>query len=264
MRWGVAPAAVHPGVHGSAGIPKNLAGEPPEEVNRINILVRVTSMADILPSRPPKQLRSQRTLERLVRASLQILDEEGPDGLTVHALVTRAGSSVGSFYARFDGKEELLAYLGERVWREAAARWDAAMASRELDGLALGEVVEGSVRLLGDAAQTRATYLRGLSRAAGIGDEAYAAFQAHVLRGVEGLLLECRGAMLHPDPEVAVRVGLVAAMAVLEGGGGDIGREPLPLELRVREAATLLRGYLAGEHLGGAPAERVDFFDIWG
>ena len=88
-------------------------------------------MADLLPPHPPRQLRSRRTLERIVRASLQILNEDGPDGLTVQAIVERAGSSVGSFYARFSGKDELLAYLGERIWREAAARWDEAVASRK-------------------------------------------------------------------------------------------------------------------------------------
>lgn len=223
-------------------------------------------MADLLPPRPPKQLRSKRTLERFVRASLQILEEEGPEGLTVGAIVARAGSSVGSFYARFEGKEELLAYLGERVWREAAERWDAALESRAQAGLALAEVVEGSVRLLGDAAQTRATSLRALRGSPGAGDEAYEAFQAHVLGGVEGLLLACREEMVHPDPEVAVRLGLRAAMAVLEveDGGGDLRQDPIPLERRMGEAASLLLGYLAGQAPGGTVSGQVDFFDIWG
>ena len=91
---------------------------------------------------PPKQSRSKRTLERLVGASLEILGREGPDALTVQAIVERAGSSVGSFYARFAGKEDLLDYLGERVWREAAARWDEALASRDLSGLDLRQLVE--------------------------------------------------------------------------------------------------------------------------
>ena len=39
---------------------------------------------------PPKQTRSRRTLERIVQASLSILDEQGPAGLTVQAVVARA------------------------------------------------------------------------------------------------------------------------------------------------------------------------------
>ena len=70
-------------------------------------------MTELLPQRPPKQLRSHRTLERIARASFEILEEDGAGGLTVHAVIARARSSVGSFYARFSGRDELLAYLGE-------------------------------------------------------------------------------------------------------------------------------------------------------
>jgi AcrR family transcriptional regulator len=205
-------------------------------------------------------------LERFVRASLQILEEKGPGGLTVGAIVARAGSSVGSFYARFDSKEELIAYLAERVWREAAERWDAALGSPGEAGLSLAEVVEGSVRLLGDAVEARETSLRALKGSPGAGDEAYGAFQDHVLEGVEGLLLACREEMAHPDPELAVPLGLRAVMAVLEAedAGGDQSGDPIPRERRMGEAASLLLGYLAGEPRSGTAPGQVDFFDIWG
>jgi AcrR family transcriptional regulator len=236
--------------------------------NRIAILFGTSSvadlMADLLPPHPPKQSRSHRTLERIVRASLQILEEEGPEGLTVHAIVGRAGSSVGSFYARFAGKEELLTYLGERVWREAAGEWDEAMASRELGGLTLAEVVERAVRLLGEAVRSRATYLRALRRAPGAGEAAYGAFQAHVLQGIEGLLLTRAEEMSHPDPPVGVRLGLQGVLAILEDGEGDERREPVPMERRVEEAVSLLVGYLAAERRRGAAPGKMDFFDVWG
>ena len=81
--------------------------------------------------RAPKQSRSKRTLERIVAASLELLEAEGLTGLTVHKVVAKAGSSVGSFYARFDGKEDLLDYLGERVWTEALERWEVALETRD-------------------------------------------------------------------------------------------------------------------------------------
>ena len=94
---------------------------------------------------PPKQTRSRRTLERIVQASLSILDEQGPAGLTVQAVVARAGSSVGSFYARFKGKGDLLDYLGARVWQEALERWNEALESRDWSALGLRELAAGSV-----------------------------------------------------------------------------------------------------------------------
>lgn len=221
-------------------------------------------MSDLLPPRPPKQSRSRRTLERIVRASVQILEKEGPDGLTVQAIVERAGSSVGSFYARFAGKEELLAYLGERVWREAALRWDETLRSRNLDGLALTELIEGSVRLLGDATRSRATYLRALRRAPGTGDDAYAAFQAHVVGGIEELLVARAGEMRHPEPAVAVRLGLEAALAILDERGAGSRGQSIPWERRMEEAARLLLRYLARGPDETAGTGQVDFFDIWG
>lgn len=217
-----------------------------------------------LPHNPPKQSRSRRTLERIVRASLEILETEGADALTVQAIVERAGSSVGSFYARFAGKDELLEYLGERVWREAAERWDEAVASREWGQLPLRSLADGSVRLLGEAGRSRATYLRALERTPGARDDAFHAFQAHVLTGMARLLLLRRDEIAHPDPEMAVRVGLRAVLGVLDEGLAR-GPDALPLPRRMEEATDLLLGYLTGgKDAEGEDDGGVDFFDIWG
>lgn len=212
---------------------------------------------------PPKQSRSKRTLERIVRASLDILDAEGVEGLTVQAIVARADSSVGSFYARFAGKDDLLHYLGERVWREAAERWDDALASRDFSGLTLAELVDGAVRLLAEASRSRASYLKALERAPGTGDDAYLAFQGHAVQGLEALLLAQASEMDHPHPSLAARLGLRAVLALLEAPPLP-GAEPLSLEQRVEEAGRMLLGYLAGGPPGDRPTGQVDFFDIWG
>jgi len=212
---------------------------------------------------PPKQSRSRRTLERIVRASLAILEEEGPEGLTVKAIVRRADSSVGSFYARFEGKEELLAYLGDRVWTEAAERWDDRLSERDWSELELDQLMEGAVRLLADASRSRASYLRALNQVGATGD-AFAAFREHVLGGIGRLLLERRDELGHPDPELAVELGLRAVVGVLDaaelGGWRAPGREPL-----IAETARVLRSYLTparGDRR--TPADEVDFFDVWG
>lgn len=221
-------------------------------------------MSDDAPSlNPPKQSRSRRTLERIVRASLEILEQEGPDGLTVQAIVERAGSSVGSFYARFAGKDELLDFLGERVWREAATRWDEALASSDWSGLGLGEMIDGAVRLLGEAGRSRASYLKALERTPGARGDAYLSFQVHVIRGVERLILDRAAEMTHPEPEVGVPLGLRAALALLDAP--EAPGSPLPpVERRMEEASRMLRAYLAGGGGERTSGESVDFFDIWG
>jgi AcrR family transcriptional regulator len=51
----------------------------------------------------PLQDRSRKTLERILAAGWALLEEGGPDALTVQAITQRARTSVGSFYARVHG-----------------------------------------------------------------------------------------------------------------------------------------------------------------
>ncbi len=218
----------------------------------------------------PKQDRSKRTLDRIVRASIEILEEEGSAGLTVQAIVERAGASVGSFYARFAGKDDLLEYLGERVWREAADRWDRTLGEEDRSGLDLPAVVRASVRLIDRSARSRAAILRALGRLSGTGESAFTAFQEHVLEGLARILVERADEFSHPDPELAAHIGLRAVLGVLSApvgrassGPGD--RSRLTEAARAREAERLLLGYLAGLASDGqAEGGEMDFFDIWG
>ncbi len=211
--------------------------------------------------RPPQQSRSRRTLERIVAASLEILATEGPAALTVHAVVAKAQSSVGSFYARFGGKEDLLDYLGERVWQEALDRWNEALLSRDWSQLELDALVEGSVGLLIDAQRSRSVYLTALDRASGRGGDAFSTFRAHLLEGLASLLLARADEIAHESPEVAVRLGLRAVLGAIDGEtrrvDDRLGRDQL-----VGECRSLLLGYLTGRTEPRGPGE-VDFFEVW-
>ena len=217
---------------------------------------------------PPQQARSRRTLERLVRAALDILEESGPDELTVQAVVARAESSIGSFYARFGGKDDLLEYLGERVWVEARDRWQAGLDERTWSGLPIDAVAEGAIRLLSDAQRSRATYLKALDRMGAGGRDGYASFRRYVLRGLADLLLERRSEIQHPDPEFAVRLGLAALSGAIETGDPYTG-ESFDREQLLREGQKLLMRYLTGQTADGDEQSEedegdVDFFDVWG
>ncbi len=213
---------------------------------------------------PPKQSRSRRTLERMVGASLEILEEKGPDELTVQAIVDRAGSSVGSFYARFRGKDDLLDYLGERVWREASERWEEALTSRDWGSLDLPQLAEGAARLLLEAERSRASHLRALDRVAPSRERGgYDAFRAHLLEGLEEILLSRRTEIDHLDPVLAVRTGLRAVLGVVGSPKGP-GWSPPPERL-VHESRELLVSYLLPSAARSeVPPGEVDFFDIWG
>ncbi|MCW8379744.1 TetR/AcrR family transcriptional regulator [Streptomyces justiciae] len=54
------------------------------------------------------QARSRRSQEAILQAGFALLQEGGPDALTVAAVAERAGMAVGSIYRRFGDKEGLL------------------------------------------------------------------------------------------------------------------------------------------------------------
>lgn len=212
----------------------------------------------------PKQTRSRKTLERIVAAALDILSEDGPDGLTVNRVVKRAGSSVGSFYARFKGKDDLLDYLEERVWTAALERWEEALASRDWSGVGLAEMTEGAVGLLIDAQRSRSRFLVAIDQAGPGQGRAFEQFQAQIVEGLATLFLERRAEIVHEDPELAVHVALCGVLGVIEAeGDGRLGSEELPRETLVREASALLKSYLTGTASPG-DAGGVEFFDVWG
>lgn len=62
----------------------------------------------------PVQTRSKKTLEAILSATEELLDEKEFDRITIAEIVACAGCTTGSFYARFDGKEALLPMLYAR------------------------------------------------------------------------------------------------------------------------------------------------------
>jgi AcrR family transcriptional regulator len=66
----------------------------------------------------PQQARSIESTERMLSAAAQLLREGGADAVTVDAVIARAGTSTGAFYARFDNRQGLFEVLHERFLAE--------------------------------------------------------------------------------------------------------------------------------------------------
>lgn len=60
---------------------------------------------------PTQQARSRLTQQRILEAGTALLEEGGTEALTVAAVASRAGVSVGSVYRRFGDKDRLIAAL---------------------------------------------------------------------------------------------------------------------------------------------------------
>lgn len=255
------------------GLPPKVAHPSPRDLRTVR--------HEVIPSplfRPPKQSRSRQTLDRIAAAALELMEEEGVEGATVAAIVERAGASVGSFYARFPGKDDLVRYLQDRVWTEARERWDQALGTQAREGLPMAAVVEGVVGLL--LRSFRVDFHRRKVLGGDRSSDPDAArkvldFHEHILDTVTPLLLARREEVSHPDPEIAVRfgyrfvVGAIREFLELEEAraitGVDVGPLPPGAELG-QEMARVWMGYLnpgAGNRDHEAQSE-VDFFDPWG
>lgn len=65
--------------------------------------------------REPRQARSAATLARVLQAAEEIASSAGLDEMAITAVAERAGVSVGTIYRRFEGKEQLVNALTERM-----------------------------------------------------------------------------------------------------------------------------------------------------
>jgi AcrR family transcriptional regulator len=187
--------------------------------------------------RTPQQKRSRKTLARIVDAGVAILREKGPEGLTVQEVVARARTSVGSFYQRFSGREELLRHLEGTLAIEQRSRFEERLGSRISAELALPGRIDAIIALL--LREPTVTAEEDAARA----EVAVAAF------------LERRLEIRHPDPETAIRVGFAAVSGAL--------REPPPgvdATRLVQELSRLWLWYLRAGDAAPAP----DFFEVWG
>ena len=208
-------------------------------------------------ARAPKQQRSRQTLQRIARAALELIAQNGVEGTTVGAIAEQAGSSVGSFYARFDGKGDLLLYLDERIWETVEQRWSEAL----VDGLAdrpVDQLVRGLARLYADLDLVHRGARDAIRRAlrgpeAGPSDMALRT-RARIREDSKRLLLAKRNTMAHADPALAVDT----VCRTLESAAGSL--EPVLLN----DLCTALVSHLVGDGDSLPPSEEnVEFFDIW-
>ncbi len=222
---------------------------------------------------PPKQDRSRRTLDRIARSALELMEEGGIEHATVASIVERAGASVGSFYARFGGKDDLILYLQDRIWAHARDRWDRALDPYDWGKFPLEPAVKEVVGLL--LRSFRADYhqreiLGRERRQDEEGARRVFGFHQHILSTITPIFLAHRGEITHPDPEWAIRlgyrfaVGAIRELLELEASVGIVDGATTA-DAIIPELARAWVAYLGVGVLqaGGEGGREVDFFDPW-
>ncbi|MFK0040630.1 TetR/AcrR family transcriptional regulator [Paenarthrobacter sp. NPDC090517] len=104
-------------------------------------------------SREPKQARSRQSFEKTIEAALALLEERGNDDFTLADVSARSGVSIGSIYARFEGKDDLVSVAHGRKMDDIDAVSNhlfAALPSHPEDGLeaVVREAMDATIELL--------------------------------------------------------------------------------------------------------------------
>jgi AcrR family transcriptional regulator len=166
--------------------------------------------------RQPQQKRSERSLARVLKATEKLLNDHHFDDLSVDVIAQAAKVSIGSFYARFGGKEALLPLLYERY------RQTMDLADRSLEECTAA-TLDGLVETIIASQVTRFRTHRGLLRTLAFRernqihntDNQMVRWAKLATRRRAAAFQKFANEIEHPDPAAAIEYGLFFAMSAL-------------------------------------------------
>jgi len=214
------------------------------------------SLDDELPAavKAPRQRRSLETLNRLLDAAEELLNERNFEEITVADVVARAGSSVGSFYARFPTKDALVSTLLERYHRETHTLVAELAESEEWTSLDLAGRARGFIERVVDGCRRRHGLLRlRLRRRITPGETLSPDDQGNSVKLVGGLRRLFAGVeseIVHADKERALAFALrivdsvVSSAILLDVSSIAFGK--VQDEELVEELVSVFTGFLRG------------------
>jgi len=170
----------------------------------------------------PKQARSRESLKRLLRAAAAVLDEVGLEGATIPHIAARAGLSPGAVYRRFRDKDALLRTLLLEVLNRSDQHTESTLTPEFIRQRSLPDLARKIVTSTLEGYRKRARLIRALTQFARAHPSA--AFRRQVdeievrnFRRIVKCLLDKRGEIQHPDPDLAMSFALMlVALALRE------------------------------------------------
>jgi len=200
--------------------------------------------------RPPQQARSQRTLERLLDAAEELIEDRGIEGMTIAAIVRQAGSSVGAFYARFGDKETLIRCVFERFYEQAQATAEAALDPSRWHHASVRDAIAATVLFATNVFSERRGVIAALSSQQAADLRAPAEVLSALIADKLLSLAESRGERpTHRDPSAATRTCVWLVLSALSSwaqAGADENSPPGAAENFATDVADMSIGFLFG------------------
>lgn len=171
---------------------------------------------------PVRQERSSRTVDRLLDATVKVLDEHGIEKATIPRIARRAGLSPGTVYRRFRNKDALLREVCLRMLEANYRNAAQAFAAADCKTQSLVQIARRMIRMTLEGQRKHRGLLRALllftlqhSNAAFVRKSTE--LQRKTFEQVADWLLYKRREIRHPNPEVAVRFALLMVGMVAQG-----------------------------------------------
>lgn len=168
--------------------------------------------------RPPQQTRSQATLDRILDAAENVLEEKSFGEATLAEIMERAGVTVGAFYRRFPDKDALLHLLDNRFFAELHEIAEASLSETKWRSATVPEIIYGFADTAVQLYRARRGLLRSLflrARTDPVIMQSARDVNANYIDRLRGLLLVRRDQLGHPFPERAVELGFMIFVGAL-------------------------------------------------
>ncbi|MFL6538102.1 MAG: TetR/AcrR family transcriptional regulator [Chthoniobacterales bacterium] len=163
---------------------------------------------------PVRQERSSRTVDRLLDATVKVLDEQGIEKTTIPRIARRAGLSPGTVYRRFQNKDALLREVCLRMLEQNYRNAMQAFTAAPCKELPLAQIVRAMIRMTLEGQRKHRGLLRALllftlqhPNAAFV--RRSAELQRKTFDEVARMLLHKRREIRHPPSEVAIRFAML-------------------------------------------------------
>ena len=156
----------------------------------------------------------------MIAVAHDLIAESGLEGATVQGILLRSGVGSGTFYARFDGRDALLAYLAIRFRSDAEEGWAAVLSPSRWTAAGPKEIVTQFTRMAVLWTRAHGALLRAFLVHA-MTFEGYnlldqtAELDNTVADHLTHLLLPRADELTHDDPGQAIRLATLQVFATL-------------------------------------------------
>jgi AcrR family transcriptional regulator len=160
-------------------------------------------------------------MERLLTATLTVIEENGLAGVTIPAVAAMAGVSTGSIYRRFTDKDALIRTALLRMLEESQEANRTSLPADRFEGRTLDEALQALGRALVAQYRGRTGLLKALDQFLEVHkntefqERAVGLMEAN-LRPVIDALLPFRDRIAASDPKGAITFALLSAATVIE------------------------------------------------